>query len=86
MWVARTKNIDGTTNNKNLSPKFESIYDCQKYIDQNLQVLEFLLTEVLRYIDFNIDYKNDKKLKIRWGNMIRCYNLEQERFCDSYDF
>ena len=35
MWVAKFKNFDGSVCNKELSPRFESIIDCQNWIDNN---------------------------------------------------
>lgn len=81
MWVARLK-IFNIEYDKDLSPRFNDIYECQKYIDDNLQVLEYLLSEVQHFIDCKID----KKLTFRLGNYIRCYNVEQKRFAVGFDF
>ena len=82
MWVARCKVIDGTLIDKDLSPRFKDIYDCQKYIDENLKILEYLLSEVQSFIDLRID----KNIKFRFGNYIRCYNVTQKRFCTGMDY
>lgn len=82
MWVARCKVINGTFIDKDLSPKFKSIYDCQKYIDDNLKILEYLLKQVQQFVDIDID----KKIVFRFGSYIRCYNLSQNRFADGFDF
>ena len=80
-WVARCK-IFGVEIEDNLSPIFDSVYQCQKYIDNNLEVFEYLLDKIQEYKDLSID----NKFVIRIGNYVRCYNLTQKRWCDGFDF
>lgn len=81
MWVAKFKNFDGSVCNKELSPRFESIIDCQNWIDNNCKVLEYLLSHALRELD-----RIENVCCIRLGSLVRCYNIEQQRFCTGFDF
>lgn len=81
MWVAKISDKLGVLFDYDLSPKFRSIYDCQEYIDNNLKELEGKLCSIVNECDFKVG-----KLVFRFGSFIRCYNIEQKRFADSFDF
>lgn len=81
VWTARMKIIDGTMIEKNLSPLFSDINECQEYIDKNLKIMEYLCEQLQQEYDHN-----QKIFAIRFGNYIRCYNVDQQRFCNGMDF
>lgn len=130
MWIAKNS-ITG----KEYGKKYSSVYDCQKFIDTDLIVLEYemqkvfaLEDDILRRIknenksflaiiqsaidSFAIDtgFKDDIKTICeftlqgksqqdldrelhnlacaRWqrNNIIRCYNVSQNRYADGFDF
>ena len=71
LWIAKNKD-----NGKEYPKKFSSIYDCQNYIDNELRD---------DLVKANKDYLI-KTWNIFACNRILCYNVEQQRFCDSFDF
>lgn len=86
MWVALVSDNLGVFHNYNLSPKFNSIYSCQEYINEHLQELEEYLTKAFKII-LKQDADINKNYRIcTGGSFIRCYNLSQHRFCTGFDF
>lgn len=125
MWVAKN-----SYTGKVYSPKFNSIYDCQMYIYQNLQELEWEYRKIIlleKYAEneketFNKSFieklaypikkfikectdefhhaqlnlkeveKNSKKMQEKSkmiytsNNIIRCYEINQQRFANGFDF
>lgn len=128
MWIAKNS-ITG----KFYGEKYESIYDCQSFIDKKLFLLEYemqrcfslekdVVANLKKRSIFEImqdafrDFENDSGIKddihaicemtlsgrsqkeidieihrlamCRWqkNNIIRCYNTEQQRFADGFDF
>lgn len=130
MWIAKNS-ITGTCYGK----KYNSVYDCQAFIDKELCVLEYemqrcfsleedvilhlknenksffdIINDALKsfgedsglkedlsvIVDFSLQGKSQKEIDIklhelacsRWqkNNIIRCYNLSQNRFADGFDF
>lgn len=76
MWIAKNKDTGYEY------PKvFSNIYDCQKYIDTELK-------EDLK--DANQKYVESMWKKGKWVifycNRILCYNKNQKRFADGFDF
>ena len=88
MWVAKCSENLGRLFDYELSPHFKDVRDCQDYIDKNLKVIEFLLSQAFSKIIYGNQWKNGKQLyQISFsGSMIRCYNLNQKRFADGFDF
>lgn len=126
MWIAKNSKT-----NETYGKKYNSIYDCQSYIDRELYILEYLyrrcevITKSIKNQDdfkkyMNKKYPNgysviqqmceclnfamepfQKQIKkillgkeikkiaedeYRSNNIIRCYNLGQHRYADSFDF
>ena len=79
MWRAR--NI---FTNEYYGRGFGSIYDCQNYIDDHINMAE-LLEEYFN--KNNISESLEKLLyKLKYGNIVKCYNTSQKRFCTGFDF
>lgn len=101
MWVAK-----GKYNNKIYFKEFESIYECQDFIDNNLiNEMEEARVDMYRYLYEHGNHKGsswpkhyddlDKTSKLyvdliirlnTLNNPILCWNVEQSRFCDGFDF
>lgn len=88
VWVAKCSDNLGKLHDFELSPRFADIRECQKFINENCKIMEFLLDEVFNKILIGGHYENGVahyKFCLG-GSFIRCYNLEQKRFCDGFDF
>lgn len=87
-WVAKVSDNLGNLFDYELSPRFESIYDCQKFIDEHCTILEWLLKKAFDVILVGGHYDNgQRKYSISFGgSFIRCYNIKQQRFADGFDF
>lgn len=87
MWVAKISDNLGKLFDYELSPRFESIYECQKFIDENLKDIETSLSYAFIKILFRKYEKGilSPSLFIS-GRFIRCYNITQKRWCDGFDF
>lgn len=128
MWIAKN-----SVTGKEYGKKFDSVYDCQKFIDEKLIVLEYemqkcfaleketlerlenksfmqiiqdalnsfakesgLQDEMKTIIEFSLQGKSQKALDeelhrlvcARWqkNNVIRCYEVNQKRWADGFDF
>lgn len=86
MWVARVSNNLGKLFDYDLSPKFNDIYDCQKYIDEKLKEIEKKLQNIFDEILTQYNIVNKRFCINFGGHFIRCYNIEQQRFCTGFDF
>lgn len=126
MWIAKNSKT-----NETYGKKYKSIYDCQKFIDTELYILEYLyrrcecitksiknqkkfddymkkkypngydiITQMVESLTWCIKplQKNFKKIlqgkeikkiaqiEYHSNNIIRCYNVEQHRYADGFDF
>lgn len=85
-WTPRISDNLGKLHELEIGPKFSSIYQCQKYIDDNLQDLEQKLK-----IAYSSILKQSDSITGKWtittgGSFIRCYNIKQKRWADGFDF
>lgn len=78
-WIAR--NI---FNNEYYGKKYGSIYDCQNYIDKHID-LDKIWEEYFIRNDIRSDL-HKAFYKLNYGNIVKCYNTEQNRFCTGFDF
>lgn len=90
-YVAKVSSNLGKFHESELSPRFESVHECLEFIKTNREILitEYLLSEAFYSINsIYYDENDNKKIRfiIRRGSMIRVFDLEQNRFCDSFDF
>lgn len=88
VWVAKCSDNLGKLFEFELSPRFADVQECQKFIDEHCQIMEFLLDECFNKILYGGHYENGVphyKFCIG-GRFIRCYNVQQKRFCDGFDF
>lgn len=78
MWIAKNKDTG-----KEYPKKFKSIYDCQDYINTELnEDLRKANDEyVKRFRNHNFGFP-----PMFYCNRILCWNIEQKRFCDGFDF
>ena len=75
MWIAKNR-----ATNEEYGKTYDSIMDCQNYIDTKLKVLNkfYKLVEEEKRDLFKTNYNG--------ANIIQCYNKEQKRWCDGFDF
>lgn len=78
MWIAKNKDTGFE-----YPKKFNDIMDCQKYIDKELKddLLKAKKDFVLGYMD-----SHKGAIPFFFSNRILCWNVEQKRFCDGFDF
>lgn len=86
MWVAKISDNCGKFFDYDLSPKFDDIMDCQKYINEHLKDIEKLLQDAFKLILDQYDSVTGHFTISFGGSFIRCYNVEQHRFCTGFDF
>lgn len=96
MWIAKNSITGKTYGNK-----FKSIYDCQSFIDIITDALHSFescdsMTEFREVVKMSLqgvkqskidNYINNCALS-KWSknNIIRCWNVEQNRFATGFDF
>lgn len=75
MWIAKNS-ITGTT----YGDKFDSIYECQDFIDKNLIIIEYL-SQRLKIIehDFLSEEKFDRYMKSKYPNGYSILEMINER-------
>lgn len=89
-YVAKCSANLGKLFNYELSPRFDNSIDCLEYIQNSKDIIlieEYLSSAFYRINSFYFeDNKKKQKLFFSSGSMVRVYDLEQNRFCDSFDF
>lgn len=85
-WVAKCSDNLGKLHDYELSPRFESIYDCQQYIDDNLKFLEGRLDDIFTEILLFHGKSTGHYFITLGGSFIRCFHVYQKRFATGFDF
>lgn len=89
-YVAKCSSNLGRLFESELSPRFDNPRDCLEYIqnDKDIILIEEYLNRAFYKINSFYFEDNIRKEKFfcSFGSMIRVYDLEQNRFCDSFDF